>query len=230
MNYRLIMNEIIEQARGRVLECYTERHHIIPRCMGGTDDADNLVDLTAREHYIVHQLLVKIYPNNRKLIFAAHRMTSGRQGDRVNNTLYAWLRTLHAKEMSNLYTGKTYEERYGVERAAKIKAQRSVSLKGKPKSDAHKRALVESWAKREASDKARKAASISCYNLSQNKEARLKAAETKAANWLITDPQGNTIQIKNLRKYCRDNNLPFQSVHKGFKGWTSQKIIEKTRS
>ena len=36
----------------------TERHHIIPKSCGGTDVADNLVDLTVREHYIVHLLLV----------------------------------------------------------------------------------------------------------------------------------------------------------------------------
>jgi hypothetical protein len=43
----------------RELDCYTERHHIIPLCMGGSDDKENLVTLTAREHYIAHLLLTK---------------------------------------------------------------------------------------------------------------------------------------------------------------------------
>ena len=43
----------------RSLECYTEKHHIIPRSMGGKDTNKNLVVLTAREHYIAHLLLTK---------------------------------------------------------------------------------------------------------------------------------------------------------------------------
>lgn len=40
---------------------YGENHHIIPRSEGGSDDASNKVKLTAREHYIAHLLLAKIY-------------------------------------------------------------------------------------------------------------------------------------------------------------------------
>ena len=43
---------------------YWEKHHIIPRCIGGSDKKENLVWLTAREHYIAHWLLTKI-SNNR---------------------------------------------------------------------------------------------------------------------------------------------------------------------
>jgi hypothetical protein len=38
---------------------YTEQHHIIPKCLGGTDDADNLVNLSAREHFVCHWLQLK---------------------------------------------------------------------------------------------------------------------------------------------------------------------------
>ena len=38
-----------------------ERHHIIPKCFGGTDSQDNLVLLTPKEHFIAHQILVKMY-------------------------------------------------------------------------------------------------------------------------------------------------------------------------
>lgn len=44
---------------------YVEQHHIIPKCMNGTDDADNLVYLTPREHYIAHALLYKIYKSSK---------------------------------------------------------------------------------------------------------------------------------------------------------------------
>ena len=54
--YTLLTN----RARGRVLAEYTERHHIIPQSLGGSNDKDNLVDLTAREHFICHWLLIKM--------------------------------------------------------------------------------------------------------------------------------------------------------------------------
>lgn len=50
----------------RRLGCYIEKHHIIPRSMGGKDTKENLVVLTAREHYIAHLLLTKCVENKYK--------------------------------------------------------------------------------------------------------------------------------------------------------------------
>jgi ssDNA-binding Zn-finger/Zn-ribbon topoisomerase 1 len=41
-----------------------EVHHILPRCLGGTDESENLIPLTLREHYVAHLMLVKAYPNS----------------------------------------------------------------------------------------------------------------------------------------------------------------------
>lgn len=60
-------DNLIDKAKERGLDkskltgCY-ETHHIIPRCMGGTNDEDNLVLLTIREHYVAHKLLYRIHP------------------------------------------------------------------------------------------------------------------------------------------------------------------------
>lgn len=64
MNYKKIHNKLIETAKNRILpaDTYIERHHIVPRCMGGQDTEDNLVKLTAKEHYLVHWMLVRILP------------------------------------------------------------------------------------------------------------------------------------------------------------------------
>mgnify|MGYP000733483175 CR=1 FL=1 len=67
-------------------------HHILPKCLGGTDDLENLVELTAEEHFVAHQLLVKIYPNSPNLIFACHRMSYSKNDRRANNKMYGWLR------------------------------------------------------------------------------------------------------------------------------------------
>jgi hypothetical protein len=70
MNYLKIYNQIIDRAKGREIEGYTEKHHIIPKCMNGTNNPDNLVKLTAREHFLAHWLLHEIYPNNTDLKYA----------------------------------------------------------------------------------------------------------------------------------------------------------------
>ena len=74
--YNRWYNAIIERARTRVLEEYTEKHHIQPRSLGGSDDKDNLVDLTAREHFICHWLLTEMYSGEAKakMIYALNGM------------------------------------------------------------------------------------------------------------------------------------------------------------
>ena len=49
---------------------YKEKQHIIPKCLGGTNSKDNLVDLYAKEHYIAHKLLALENPDNYKLQYA----------------------------------------------------------------------------------------------------------------------------------------------------------------
>lgn len=61
MNYKKIYDNIIEKRTNQVPDGYKERHHIIPRSLGGTDAPENLVYLTAREHFICHYLLAKMY-------------------------------------------------------------------------------------------------------------------------------------------------------------------------
>ncbi len=68
MNYNKIYYDLTHQ--DKVYDCYTEKHHIIPKCLGGSNDVSNIVVLNAREHYIAHWILTKVYPKNRKLLYA----------------------------------------------------------------------------------------------------------------------------------------------------------------
>ena len=74
MNYKSIYRKLCETP---VTTGYTEKHHIVPKCMGGTDDKDNLVDLNAKGHYLAHKLLTKIYPGNVALLHAFSMMSVG---------------------------------------------------------------------------------------------------------------------------------------------------------
>lgn len=71
MTYIDFINNILD-TRGR-FNCgceYHERHHILPKCMGGTNDECNLIDLFAREHFEAHKLLALENPDNKKLQLA----------------------------------------------------------------------------------------------------------------------------------------------------------------
>jgi hypothetical protein len=104
--YTRIYFSIIEKARSRVLSNteYKETHHIIPRSMGGGNSSDNLVELTAREHFICHKLLVRITEGESrgKMAFALVLM-SGKRGSKI----YDSTKKLLAERVSQLHTGKS---------------------------------------------------------------------------------------------------------------------------
>jgi hypothetical protein len=105
MNYQRVYNQIVDRAKQRNLEGYKEKHHIIPKCMGGGNEKENLVELTAREHYICHRLICKIYPENSKLAFAFWAMCNlknkGQQERYIpNSKTYAEAKEISSKSRS----------------------------------------------------------------------------------------------------------------------------------
>ena len=99
MNYQKLYTNIVRRGQNRILEGYSEKHHIIPRCMGGTDEITNLVSLTPEEHYLCHLLLVKIHPNNIRLVKAAMFMVSSNKDQQRNNKAYGWLKRQYSEYM-----------------------------------------------------------------------------------------------------------------------------------
>jgi hypothetical protein len=99
MNYLKIYENICSSPD---TEGYTEKHHIIPKCIGGGDEPENIVKLSARKHFIAHALLAKIYKTS-GLIHAAHMMSNM---GLYNSKKYEWLRKAHAKRISSLLKGK----------------------------------------------------------------------------------------------------------------------------
>lgn len=101
MDYQSHYDKLIKRARSRKLTGYVERHHVIPRCMGGDNSRLNMVRLTAREHYLAHLILAKLHPDVPGLWFAVQMMSSGLLDARMNspvkdarsrNRLYEWVR------------------------------------------------------------------------------------------------------------------------------------------
>jgi hypothetical protein len=146
MDYHKIYRSLIEKSKNRILEnnTYTEKHHVIPRCLGGNDNSDNLVNLTPEEHLIAHLLLVKMFPDNVKLIYAANWMTN-----RVkNNKHYGWVKRQFAENESRLKTGhkRTHSsiEKQRNSLLNKYKNGFISPCKGKKITDEHKKRISES--------------------------------------------------------------------------------------
>jgi hypothetical protein len=72
-------NSIVDNAKNRtVLLDYSEKHHIVPKSIGGTNNKENLVCLTAKEHFVCHLLLTKmlIGPAKQKMIYAFWQLSN----------------------------------------------------------------------------------------------------------------------------------------------------------
>jgi hypothetical protein len=94
--------------------------------MGGGDDKANLVGLTPEEHYVAHQLLVKMHKSNIGLVWASVNM-SYRAG---RNKAYGWLRRRLANEVSEMNRGNKYS--VGRKHTPEQRARNSAARIGKP--------------------------------------------------------------------------------------------------
>lgn len=116
---------------------YYEKHHIIPRSLGGSDDCTNLVLLTAREHILCHYLLTRMTKgeSKRKMIYAYWNMTNGRIGSNQQrkeyHKHYARAKQLVSVVRTKEQLGKNYDEKYGKKKSAVIRAKMSASHKGR---------------------------------------------------------------------------------------------------
>jgi hypothetical protein len=148
--YTKIYFRLIDRSLSRTFfeNVYTEKHHIIPKSLGGTDHHDNLAVLTAKEHYICHLLLIKMVDGyaKTKMRYAAYKLTqinknqhgrlkiSGRQYEFLKNQM-----SLANRERPGPNRGKIMSE----DQKEKI----SNTLKGRklgPKSDEHRKKLSAS--------------------------------------------------------------------------------------
>jgi len=175
MNYQKIYNQIIERAKTRQLEGYKEKHHIIPKCLGGNNDKSNLVELTAREHFICHQLLVEIFPKENKLKHALFLMAVGKRKNK-NNTykpssrVYSQLKHQYSTIVSLINKGRIMSE--------ETKHKISVSNKGK-KTKEYKKRSFEYSNKISKIHEGKKTSEETKIKMSSAAKGKLKTEETK---------------------------------------------------
>lgn len=122
--YTKIYNQLIERcvARNWKKGKGRERHHIIPQSLGGTNDNNNLVYITPREHFICHWLLIKmtIDADRVKMVYALNGMKRENNGQERYNTkitarVYEKMRIEFSKVHSETMKGRVPWNKGGVE-------------------------------------------------------------------------------------------------------------------
>lgn len=133
MNYSKLYNDIVLNRLNNPYKGYTETHHILPKSMGGTNESSNLVKLSAREHFICHWLLYKIY-KNQAMACAWNAMCLDKFDARYTSHSFKYAREAHSKALSVRNIGNSYASREFTE---EHKKRISEGLKGKPKTKEH---------------------------------------------------------------------------------------------
>lgn len=116
MNYRKLYMRIIfsakQQERKKGQGIYYELHHILPKSLFPlwAKRKDNLVLLTAKEHFFCHQLLTKIYPT-KQMFLALWKLCSDGQNNVCSPSEYEKIKLQCIKNKSfNTFKGKTHTE------------------------------------------------------------------------------------------------------------------------
>ena len=117
MRYQKLYNKIIKNAqshnRSKKDKTYYESHHIKPKSLGGTNDASNLVLLTAKEHFVCHHLLIKFTKgdNKKRMVHAFWGMCNQLKGNnqrdyKITSSVYEHTKTENARNISESMQGE----------------------------------------------------------------------------------------------------------------------------
>lgn len=131
--YKLWYDALIDKAKIRnwtkkTAPCYVERHHIIPKSLGGTNEPNNIVCLTAREHCVAHLFLCRFGSSDQKskMIWALQRFLSSNKT--VSSTLYESSRLLWIEEHRKKLIGN--KRRLGKKDTLETRLKKQQSMKG----------------------------------------------------------------------------------------------------
>lgn len=201
MNYRKIYDQLIFtrcQLRHRD-HTYTELHHIIPKCLGGNDACENLVELTAREHFLAHRLLAKIYPEAKTLSYAVWMMLHTRN-IKVSSRVYENTKIL-TSEASRRFINELWKREGFLEKMAEMKRANNTKLWDDERFREKMKFSVESfW----SDEKNRAEASLRMSNFWKGRstveiESRMRAL--RASQGLATE---------GLKQFYKSNPWPWQ--------------------
>lgn len=227
----------------------THIHHITPTHMGGTNDPSNLIELTVEEHAEAHRKLYEQYGHWQD--YAAWQGLSGRMS-KEEIIRYKLSQTHKGKKLSPEHIEILREKgkklvgdknpMYGKKQSDEQKIAISKANKGKIVSESTKEKIrqyrlgkkqtVKSNEKNRQwhtgqvlSDETKKKISLSRIGQKQTEHQKKTLSEKLSKSWSITNPSGDNFVIKNLRQFCKENNLDQGNMSRGgHKGWKCSKL------
>lgn len=138
MNYRNAYEQIISARVAEPAVGVVERHHIVPRCLGGSDSKENIVKLTPKEHFVCHHLLARIYGGSlwAAYFLMSHPNANSARGVLITARQYQSARAKFIAYMSTLKGDKNghYGKKHSEEARQKIsKTKHKYSYKNHPR-------------------------------------------------------------------------------------------------
>lgn len=126
--------KFIDECSSREKLGYKERHHIIPKSLGGSDSKDNIIHLSAREHFIAHWLLWKAY-RNVQMAKAFNLMKINPSGDvrYINSRAYEVFKSEYSILLSTHMSGENHHN-FGKTTPQEVKQKISKSLLNRKRS------------------------------------------------------------------------------------------------
>ena len=180
------------------------KHHIIPRYAGGSDDPSNIIELTIEQHAEAHRTLYEQH---------------GRQEDR-----WAWLglsgqigKDEILRQIAMAQKGVKKPEGFGEKISAFRKTFKYSEESKKKMSDAKKGKIL--------TDEHKDRISNGLMGKKNTDYQKQRVAETRQKKYMLTNPDGESFEVLNLTKFCRENGLDQGNMFKSqIKGWACKKI------
>ena len=199
MNYSKIYWQLIAKRKENVIHPSSnvlyEQHHIIPRCMLGSDEPDNLINLTIREHFIAHLLLWKIQPNS-SLSLAVHFMANTRTGLRLTSRQFEKLK-IEVRKVLSESSKQQWENKTPEQKAQTIQAM----IDGM-----HKwRAILSEEEKRKQHELCSKRSKLAWQNYPE--DLKLKKAKQHSQTLLNKSPSEKLERAKKCKATWQNKSL-----------------------
>ena len=202
------------------LSGYNEKHHILPKCMGGSDDKSNIVLMPVRYHIMAHYILTFIYPDNKEICIAIGLIINCRNLHlkKFSTRTLSDIRILSREAQSKLMTGRKNPHK-GVPRSEETKRKIGDSELGEKHHNFGKLYDNELKEKLSNSHKGLKISEETKQKLSMISKGR-KKPKNKYINTLTGEIFNTMIELCNKFGYCRDtvrDNLKKYGEYKSIK-------------
>jgi len=208
---------IIQRAQTRTISGYTEKHHIIPRSLGGNNAEINIVKLTAKEHFICHLLLTKMLTGSsrHKMIHAVWLLSNAFSKNQKRYSMTSKIYEMLKKEKSRVMSEKfgINSPSYGLRRSQETRNLQSIRRKGKT----YEEIYGEDFA--------------NAMRLKRSVQNRPSGSSHKSSkHWVIITTEGERFEfIGGLVDFCKEHSFRYETIAKianGFiplrgkyKGW-----------